>query len=510
MARLFRSVASVGAILATGFGASGLGCLTGSDAVPGPGDEPLDGSLADETSSDGGGSDGGGIDGAPSPYPLCADPHPLIVEGKDTGFVRCANGALHRTRIADCPVVARDAGIRCEQPQSPGLACQQDSDCTSAPLGRCDTSCKCSYGCVRDSDCPATTLCACAEGGGSCAPTTCATDALCPSGSLCADDFAIAGCSTSRPFSCQSPADECLGADGCPHADGGGPTCVIGDGGIRVCSDLAAQCPGRPFLVEGRARVATLTRTDGWLTDRFGPELSRLTARARQELGAYYDRVAQMEHASVAAFARFALDLLALGAPSDLIVRTTKAMADETEHARLAFSLASAYAGASRGPDRLAMDGALEPCTPERVFATLVREGCIGETLAAVEAAEALARATDPSVRAVLARIAEDEAQHALLAWQSARWLLARSDASFRAWASDEIARAVAERRALSTASVRSTADLEAHGMLDAITMRALAEATLRDIVVPCAQTLREEVGAERDDLSCWSSLLRT
>ena len=312
-----------------------------------------------------------------------------------------------------------------------------------------------------------------------------------------------------RAYQCQTATDSCLEDDDCAGLDAGNvPSCVFGDAGERECKDLARYCPpGRPFLVDGVARVAPLTSTRAWLVDGTDPDVSQLTARARQELGAYYDRVGQMEHASIAAFARFALELLALGAPYDLIVRTTRAMADETEHAKLTFSLASAYAGAPSGPGPLAMDGALEPCTPERVFATLVREGCIGETLAAVEAAEALARATDPSVRAVLARIAEDEAQHALLAWQSACWLLASRDASFGAWASDDIARAVAERRAPSIAHGSSTAGLEAHGMLDGITMRALAEATLRDIVEPCAQSLSRPAGLRPSEPSCRTSL---
>jgi hypothetical protein len=53
-------------------------------------------------------------------------------------------------------------------------------------------------------------------------------------------------------------------------------------------------------------------------------------------------------------------------------------------------------------------------------------EGCIGETVAAVEAAEASARAADPVVRSVLAKIAEDEGRHAELAWRFVRWALAQ------------------------------------------------------------------------------------
>jgi hypothetical protein len=49
-----------------------------------------------------------------------------------------------------------------------------------------------------------------------------------------------------------------------------------------------------------------------------------------------------MEHASVAAFARFTLDLLALGAPADLVQSAQQALGDEIAHAELCFGLAGA------------------------------------------------------------------------------------------------------------------------------------------------------------------------
>lgn len=54
----------------------------------------------------------------------------------------------------------------------------------------------------------------------------------------------------------------------------------------------------------------------------------------------------------------------------------------------------------------------------------LVREGCIGETLAAVDASARFAGATDPAVRAALARIVRDESSHAALAWRALRWMV--------------------------------------------------------------------------------------
>src|SRR4029077_9623266 len=98
------------------------------------------------------------------------------------------------------------------------------------------------------------------------------------------------------------------------------------------------------------------------------------------------------------------------------------AMADETHHALLAFGLASAYAGRDVGPGRLAIDGCLEAGNLRTFVQTVVAEGCVGETIAAVEAREALEYARDPAVIHALRVLAEDETRHAQLAWRTVAW----------------------------------------------------------------------------------------
>jgi len=248
--------------------------------------------------------------------------------------------------------------------------------------------------------------------------------------------------------------------------------------------------PGRPFLVDGVARVAPLTASGEWMAEGFAPQVSQLNPADREIVAGHYLRAGRMEHASIAAFARLALELLALGAPAPLLVGAHEAMADETEHARMTFALAGAYLCTSVGPGPLSIDGALGACTPERFFATLVREGCIGETLAAVEASEALARAIDPVVRVVLARIAEDEAHHAALAWRTAQWLIAKSGDPFRAWARADFAQALAERLDSPVEPIVTNPAVETHGVLDAGTLGALARATIAQVIEPCARPM--------------------
>jgi hypothetical protein len=114
----------------------------------------------------------------------------------------------------------------------------------------------------------------------------------------------------------------------------------------------------------------------------------------------------------------------AVGAPPELVCASQAATADETEHAHLAFALASAYAGRGVGPTALEIQGSLDGFSVHELLAMLVREGCIGETVAAIEASEALDAVRDPVVRGVLETVARDELLHAELSWQTVGWLI--------------------------------------------------------------------------------------
>jgi hypothetical protein len=152
------------------------------------------------------------------------------------------------------------------------------------------------------------------------------------------------------------------------------------------------------------------------------PCLVHLTPAERARLAEGWTKIALMEHASIAAFARFTLQLMSLGAPADLVERSNAAMADELAHAKLAFALASAYADRDVGPGLLDIRGACDGTSLSEILVTAIREGCVGETVAALEAAEALEYAIDPVVRRALAKIVQDETRHAELAWRFVQW----------------------------------------------------------------------------------------
>jgi len=181
---------------------------------------------------------------------------------------------------------------------------------------------------------------------------------------------------------------------------------------------------GRPFYVEGEARTAPVIDRDDWAAN-LTVDVESLSVETRETLAQAWARDGAYEHASVASFARFILELMAVGAPANLVADAQSALADEVLHARACFALASAYAGRARGPGRFALDGAFagERDLVSLALATL-HEGCINETIAAVEADVAHSLAEVPAVRQTLQVVAADEARHAELAWRTLTWAL--------------------------------------------------------------------------------------
>jgi len=153
---------------------------------------------------------------------------------------------------------------------------------------------------------------------------------------------------------------------------------------------------GRPARVDGAPRFATVTAGDAWHAAITVELPADRDVRAR--LAAHWLAAARMEHASVAAFSATALRLLALGAPPALVADAHRAALDEIAHAELAFALASAYAGAPLSPAGFAAAMPLGPMTLAELAIETYVDGCVGEAVAAREAAVAADHATDPAV----------------------------------------------------------------------------------------------------------------
>jgi hypothetical protein len=223
-------------------------------------------------------------------------------------------------------------------------------------------------------------------------------------------------------------------------------------------------------------------------------DLDASSARLAAE---YWRAAALMEHASIAAFARFSLQLLELGAPLELTLACQAALRDETEHARRCFTLAARYAGAALGPGALSMAGALEVQSLPEIASLAFREGCVGETCAALEASAALETATDRAVVETLELIARDERRHAELARRFLAWALQQdSTGEVREVVQGELERAHREMTARRAEASRAVVDAEVmlshHGILSAASRNEVRQAALALVVVPCAERLLE------------------
>ena len=197
---------------------------------------------------------------------------------------------------------------------------------------------------------------------------------------------------------------------------------------------------GRPLRNEGRISAARVANDASWVEpDEGHAAIEGLTPSIRSALAAAWLNDARLEHASVATFARLSCDLLAVGAPADLVERALRAALDEVAHARACFALASAYAGTALSAGVL----------PEAAVSTwrsgargvlldeLAREsfldGCVGEETAAAIARDAASLASDPCVVRVLRKVADDESRHAALAWDIVVFCIERSPSALTA-----------------------------------------------------------------------------
>lgn len=258
---------------------------------------------------------------------------------------------------------------------------------------------------------------------------------------------------------------------------------------VGLLDDCGFTIDGRPFIIEGIPRFAAIEPIDAPSI-----ELAMLPEPVRQHLTDHWARVAAAEHASIASFAQFTLRLLALGVPPTLIRDSFAAASDEVRHAEAALALASRFAGQPLRFGPLDVRGAAEhPEDLESLVLACVREGCIGETLAALELATAATSCEDPQLAALLRSIADDEARHAGLAWRFVQWALARDPdlrskvaALFASLHPAEI-ESIDEPTTLDRAARRM---LREQGCLPEEDRRRVEREGLRELLRPCAAAL--------------------
>lgn len=296
----------------------------------------------------------------------------------------------------------------------------------------------------------------------------------------------LTGVEAEKLESCIGVVDSCFG-----FYDQCGPL-TLEDGSCCYWGDFGQICPGRPFTVRGEARVAAADHDTQWCdadspTPTAPAHLSDTLAQAWR-----YD--ALHEHAAVASFSRFALQLLAMAAPARLVEGALRAALDEREHAGLFFALAQHYGGQAWGPGPLCIEAALQSADdPVHVVTSTIQEGCIAETISAMQLQQALENAEDPALRAALARVLAQEQQHVELAWSFVAWAYERGDARLRAAvaaAFEQPSRSVPAGPNVGPGSATDAQLWRQHGRLTDADQLDVARRAIEDAIAPAAALL--------------------
>lgn len=198
--------------------------------------------------------------------------------------------------------------------------------------------------------------------------------------------------------------------------------------GATVLAILATSVftRGRQLRQDGELKFAPVVDGGDWVPG--GGEVDVPDA-LRAPLAAAWRGNGRTEHASVAAFARLSLELVALGAPPELLVDAALDAVDEVRHTEACFGLARALDGRLLSPGPLpeattagALDGAdRTERLIELAVASLV-DGALQEGTSARVLARLWPDVAEPKISAMVRRIAADEGKHAAHAWDVVAW----------------------------------------------------------------------------------------
>jgi len=188
---------------------------------------------------------------------------------------------------------------------------------------------------------------------------------------------------------------------------------------------------GRPFRIKGRPVVSKVSNSSEWSTCEIKTCVD-LDLESRRALEAVWLDSASKEHASVPAFSKLSLQLIAMGAPPELIAKVFTAGSQEITHAKLCFSVAASLSGRPWSPNPmpqiLGEKSGFESL--EDLILECFVDGCLMEALSAAHAQASSQLAVDTDVKHVFSVIAEDENFHAELSWEILKFLLTKVSSS--------------------------------------------------------------------------------
>jgi len=214
-----------------------------------------------------------------------------------------------------------------------------------------------------------------------------------------------------------------------------------------------------------------------------------LSEEQRTKVAQYWAKVAMMEHASVASFSRFSLELMSVGASPELLAGAHQAALDEVRHTQISLGIAKQFGSTTFAPGSFPISSKADFAfgDMEKIAGAAALEGCIEETLAADTVLYQADHMGDSNHKALLHSVAFDEAAHAAFAWRAVQWMASTSPEVHDAVSTVFSARA---RRYESAPEAASVPTLQHLGLLDQGTMDKLQHAAWHNIVAPMAASL--------------------
>jgi hypothetical protein len=201
---------------------------------------------------------------------------------------------------------------------------------------------------------------------------------------------------------------------------------MSGTGALAALLSTVQFTRGRQLRKLGRVLLPRVRPGDAWAH----LEIETLSADLPAQLAEQWRENGRTEHASIAAFARLTLDLMALGAPPRLVAAANLDALDELRHTELCFSLAKALDGKAESP--AAFPAAQHARTLPRLRTLALAQlavdslvdGALHEGVSARIIAKLAKRCEIPAIREVLREIAADEGRHAAHGFDVVNWCL--------------------------------------------------------------------------------------
>ncbi len=220
-----------------------------------------------------------------------------------------------------------------------------------------------------------------------------------------------------------------------------------------------------------------------------------LTDAERERLAATWTRRAAAEYLAVSTFSVLAIDLVAAGAPADILSLCLRAGIDEVRHAELCLRMIEIYGGKQILPPPGMSSLPDDPTRPRllQALANTMLVSCVSETYATTILSATRDLTVDPVAEAVLTSIYSDEVMHARLGWSYLRYALDRGGPSAIAAAAAMVPialRGVANVVERERPTGEVTDRVREHGLMTAAEEREIFSSCVREVLVPGFEAL--------------------